>query len=254
MCAIASTTCFLTFFFFGSAKPNSSINYSTSTMNKTVVIAHSQISLRRRLATQSAINQSRTTNADQPFFSPDTITKTVVIAHSQIFLRRRLATRSAINQSRSTPFNVVSLSLNRPPRPLPGPRIRPRTLPTNRQASSMPDTSVATQIHQALDVHRNIATQIAFHFVLGNCGSKVCNFRLGQILDRCLRCNSSLAANLLSAGSSNTVDRRQCNHDVFVQRYVYSCYTCHLSFLIFNPDAACDERQCKSLVQRRCDE
>src|SRR6185295_11195567 len=40
-------------------------------------------------------------------------------------------------------------------------RIGPRALAAQRQAAAMPNSSVATEIHEALDVHSDLAAQIA---------------------------------------------------------------------------------------------
>jgi hypothetical protein len=96
----------------------------------------------------------------------------------------------------------------------------------------MTDTTVGTEIHQAFDVHRRLATQIAFDRKYRNSLTKFLNFRLCEILDRRVSCNTSRLANLLRASVSNSVYRRQCYHDVFRQRNVYACYTCHLKILV----------------------
>ena len=44
----------------------------------------------------------------------------------------------------------------------------------------MTDTAVTTEVHQTLNIHRNLATQIAFYNELRYCGTQVCNLRLSQ--------------------------------------------------------------------------
>lgn len=46
-------------------------------------------------------------------------------------------------------------------------RIGMRALSPTRQAATMSQPSVATDIHEALDIGYNFPTQIAFHFVVG---------------------------------------------------------------------------------------
>lgn len=61
MCAIASTTCFLTFFFFGSAKFESSFNYSVGAKIKNrSIVQPVQMSI-RQFATHSAMFRSHST-------------------------------------------------------------------------------------------------------------------------------------------------------------------------------------------------
>src|SRR5262249_19561780 len=51
-------------------------------------------------------------------------------------------------------------------RPLAGTRIRVRTLAADRQTLAVAQTAIASEVHQALDVHRHLATQIALDFEL----------------------------------------------------------------------------------------
>jgi len=46
----------------------------------------------------------------------------------------------------------------------------------------MPYPSIATQVHQPLDIHRYFAPQIAFHGELCNCRSDFIDLFFGQIL------------------------------------------------------------------------
>src|SRR5690606_21294247 len=58
------------------------------------------------------------------------------------------------------------LPRNRPPRTLVRPRVRVRPLPPHRQPTAMPQTPVAADVHQPLDVHRDLGTKRALHLVL----------------------------------------------------------------------------------------
>jgi hypothetical protein len=100
-------------------------------------------------------------------------------------------------------------------------------LAAQRQTTSVTNTAVATEVHQTLDIHRNLAAQVAFDFELIDCRTKLGHLGLSQILDRSRWINASRGADLFRARVTNTVDRRQRDYDVLVQRYVYACYTCH---------------------------
>jgi hypothetical protein len=95
----------------------------------------------------------------------------------------------------------------------------------------MTDATVATEVHQALDIHRNLAAQVALDFELIHRRTELGDLGFGEVLDRRRRIDTSRSANLLRARVADTVDRRQCDHDVLVQRDVYASYTCHLIFL-----------------------
>src|SRR5690242_12543885 len=53
-------------------------------------------------------------------------------------------------------------------RPLPRARIRARPLPPRRQVAPVPQTAVAADLHQPLDVHRDLLAEVtldATHFL-----------------------------------------------------------------------------------------
>jgi hypothetical protein len=105
-------------------------------------------------------------------------------------------------------------------------------LPAQRQPAPVADATVATEIHQTFDIHRNFASQITLDDKICDRRPELGDFRLCQIFNRRFRRNIGRAANLLRARSADTVNRSQRNHDVLIQRYVYACYTCHLSVLL----------------------
>jgi hypothetical protein len=118
----------------------------------------------------------------------------------------------------------------------------------------MPDTAIAAQVHQPLDVHRSFAAEVALDRETRNGGPELRHFRLRQVLDRGLWCNARCLANLFRARIADSENRRQRDNDMLVQRNIYACYTCHCKYSFFvNPDAACDARQYKSPEQRRYD-
>jgi hypothetical protein len=129
-------------------------------------------------------------------------------------------------------FNLLflrDLPLNGALRSLSGPGVCTGTLAAQRQTTTMANSTVRTEIHQTLDIHRRLTTQITFYCEGSNRGSQLRNFRFRQIFDRRIRSDACRFANLLRARVSNSVDRRQCNRDVFGQRDIYACYTCHLT-------------------------
>jgi hypothetical protein len=86
----------------------------------------------------------------------------------------------------------------------------------------MTNPAVTAEVHQALDIHRDIATQIALNLKIRNRRSQLRNFWLGEIFDFRRRIDASRFATLFCTRVADTVDRRQCDHDVLIQRYVYS--------------------------------
>ena len=113
-------------------------------------------------------------------------------SHSLYLLERPLA--AIARKARS-----YYLSFYWTPRALTGTRIRTSALAAQRQTTSVTDTPVRTQIHQTLDVHRRLTTQITFNCKRSDCGAQLHNLGLSQILDLDVRGYSCRLANLLRA-------------------------------------------------------
>jgi hypothetical protein len=94
----------------------------------------------------------------------------------------------------------------------------------------MTNTAIGTKVHKTLDIHRGFAAQIALYSKYCNCRSELRDLGFRQVFDRRCRGDVRRRADLLRARATNTEDRRECDHDMLVQRYVYSCYACHLTF------------------------
>jgi hypothetical protein len=52
------------------------------------------------------------------------------------------------------------------------------SLPTNRQTAAVPDASIGAEIHQSLDIHSDLTTQITFDREPRDGIAKASNFRL----------------------------------------------------------------------------
>jgi len=70
----------------------------------------------------------------------------------------------------------------------------------------MTDTAITAEIHQSLDVHRNLATKITFNDEIRNCVAESCYLGLRKVLDLGVRRNTCHFANLLRSGASNPID------------------------------------------------
>jgi hypothetical protein len=93
----------------------------------------------------------------------------------------------------------------------------------------MPDTPVATEVHEPLDVHRRLASQVALDSEGSDSTAQLRDLRLRQILHLGVGGDTGSLTDLPGARPANTVDRRQRDHDVLVNWDVYACYTCHVS-------------------------
>src|SRR5690606_10998218 len=101
------------------------------------------------------------------------------------------------------------------------------TLTTNRQAATVAQATVATQIHQALDLHIHFTTQVAFGIHLGYFATQLFDLLVSQILDFCCRINAGSSTDFLCSGATNTKDVGQRDNSVLVIRNVNACNTGH---------------------------
>ncbi len=149
MCATASTACFLTFFFFGSAKFMSSLMYSVGL--KTKNCSHRPISTNIFLSIR------------------DTKCNISIALHSPVNSRHEVhyfdrapltyyfATRSAIFRSRSTHLLIrdtkcnisiaFHLPLDWPPWSFPGARVRTCALAAQGKTASVANSAITAEIH-----------------------------------------------------------------------------------------------------------
>jgi hypothetical protein len=97
----------------------------------------------------------------------------------------------------------------------------------------MTKPTVATEVHQALDVRLNLAPEIAFDFVdrLEELADLL-DVALGQLLGLLVRGDACLFANLERRLLADAIEVRERVRDVLVVGKVYSCDTSHVCFLL----------------------
>src|SRR5690349_24814295 len=103
----------------------------------------------------------------------------------------------------------------------------------------MTDAAIGTEIHQALDVHRVLAAQVAFDRVLRERRTDRVHFHFGEVLHLGGRSDTRGGADVLGAGTTHSEDVRELDDHVLVHRNVYASNTCHVRYLAINPGAAC---------------
>lgn len=91
----------------------------------------------------------------------------------------------------------------------------------------MADTAITAKIHQAFDVHRDFAPEVALHNEIFDSRSQTGDFWFRQIFHWRIRFNAGRGTDLPRSRVADAIDRRQPNHDVLVQRNVYACYSSH---------------------------
>jgi hypothetical protein len=104
-----------------------------------------------------------------------------------------------------------------------------RALPADRQALAVAQTAEATEIHQALDVHRDLAAQVAFDLQLAAFDHLADPARLvvieivGSLVQRNLRLGEDVARERLP----DPVDVSERDLHPLVARKIDACQTRH---------------------------
>ena len=92
----------------------------------------------------------------------------------------------------------------------------------------MTHAAITSQVHQALDIHRRLSTQITFDRQLGDFVADGIQIGLIQLTHLSRWVHASRVADLLCGGATNPVDVGQRDPRVFVIWDIYSGNTCHL--------------------------
>jgi hypothetical protein len=72
-------------------------------------------------------------------------------------------------------------------------------LSAQRQSTTVPDTAIATQVHETLDVHRYLTAQIAFDCQFRDSTAEICNLWFRQVFNLRMRGHARCLTNLLRA-------------------------------------------------------
>ena len=107
----------------------------------------------------------------------------------------------------------------------------------------MTQATVATDFHEALNILRYFAVQVALSGEVSlDVVTKLGKFIFRKIVYAGIGVNTGFCEDLLGGGEANAVDIGQADLNALVARKVDTNKTCHeyVPFL-FNPDAACDE-------------
>jgi hypothetical protein len=112
-------------------------------------------------------------------------------------------------------------------RALAGPSVRPGALAAHGQATTMTETAVAADVHQAFDVHRGFTTQIAFNSELSDVIPDFFQVTVGQVFDFFGVINLTSFANFASACASDTKNGGQANLGMLLRRNIDASDTCH---------------------------
>jgi ribosomal protein S11 len=102
-------------------------------------------------------------------------------------------------------------------------------LAAQRQAAAMTEAAVRTEVHQALDRHADLTTQVAFDGELADLRAQALDFRLGQVTDLGRQVDPGRLADLLGTGTADAVDALQPDPDMLLGRQVDARNTRHMA-------------------------
>ena len=95
----------------------------------------------------------------------------------------------------------------------------------------MTHATIAAKIHQSLDVHGELTTQVTLYDEFPDLVAKLFKLVVVQIFDLFSGRNTSLDTNLLCAWTADTIDSGQANYGVLMVGDINPCDTCHSLFL-----------------------
>src|ERR1700753_2522681 len=116
-------------------------------------------------------------------------------------------------------------------RPLAGAGVGMGALATDGQALAVAQAPIAAQIHQALDVHGDVAAQIAFHQIVAvDDFANLDDLGLGQIADAAGRIDAQLADDLVGGVRPDSMDIAKADFDSLLGRDIDAGDACHSVF------------------------
>src|SRR5690606_6381161 len=131
---------------------------------------------------------------------------------------------------------VARLFLDRLARTFTGSRIGFGALATQRQATTVPQPTVTTQVHQALDVHVHFTAKVAFDHVLGDFAADLVHLVVGDIGNLGVFSDTHCLANTFRLGPTDPKYIGQRDYRMLVVGNVdtgntgHSCYSTVLKF------------------------
>ncbi len=126
-------------------------------------------------------------------------------------------------------INAWLSSCQRSPQPyLTGAGVGVSALTANRQATTVAQATVATQIHQTLDVHCHFAAEVAFHAVIGvDNFAQLLHFIIAELVHALRFCNARGLADFGSPGRANSINILKPDHNPLGGRDIHAGNTCH---------------------------
>src|SRR5262249_9806272 len=107
-------------------------------------------------------------------------------------------------------------------------RVRVRPLSAHRQATTVPNAAIRSDVHQAFDVHRDFRAEPALALVVAlDHATELVHVGVRQITHAKRRVNARLLYDLRRILSADAIDVRQTNHDLLIARKIDARNTSH---------------------------
>src|SRR3982751_2500230 len=149
----------------------------------------------------------------------------------RIMLWERVVTgqqRIAIRYGPSAIRRLLLLASNRLGWTLARARIGMGALTTHRQSAAMTQAAVAAKIHQTLDVHAGLATQVAFHHVVAvDHFTDLQHFLIAELRHTAIQGNLDLVQDVGRVPLADAMDVLKRNQNAFVGRNIHAGNTGH---------------------------
>ena len=117
----------------------------------------------------------------------------------------------------------------------------------------MADAAVGAEVHEALDIHRHLAPEIALQIIFGGLGPQLVEFRLGQLIDLCAHSQTGRPANKPGAGWPDAINMGQGDIQMLVIGYVDARDTSHKSVSCVCPNPGAVYGAGRNRLPLRCD-
>ena len=162
-------------------------------------------------------------------------------AHGNVLTLGALDARTYLLLSHGLLTSLLLLAADLLARTLAGTSVRVRALTANGQAATMTQAAIATDLHEALHVLRNLAVQVALHLeILLDVVAQLREILFREVLHANVGINAGIGDDLLGRGLANAVNVGQGDLNALIAGKIDTNETCHVvpgSFLP-SPDAA----------------
>jgi hypothetical protein len=104
------------------------------------------------------------------------------------------------------------------------------SLASHRQASAVTQSPIASDVHQAFDIHLDLLAQVPFYSaLLVKDRANAIDFFFRKFADALITADAGFAQHLVCAGAADAIDVCQTNFSSLISWQVDACDACHSS-------------------------